>query len=203
MLGLPVSTEISKQLPKKAIYAKFGLKPAQRDHFDADISKLTIVNAISTTTIPALQKGDNVECIYVVDVTLKRPDYDPKNIQLLSKLIPQNIIFVMRYENRIQLAVYHTKLITGIWAKSEDYQIELKGLNLDKIWESLITDLGDITIEDGNSLEDQIAVDEAKAKLEKQIADLEKKARNEKQPRKKLEHYEHLKQLKSEFHAKY
>ena len=48
MLGLPVSTEISKQLPKKAIYAKFDLKPAQRDHFDADINNFnfTINNNI-------------------------------------------------------------------------------------------------------------------------------------------------------------
>lgn len=203
MLGLPISTEISKQLPKKAIYAKFDLKPAQRDRFDADISKLTIVNAISSTTIPALQKGEVVECIYVIDVALKRPDYDPKNIQMLSKLIPQNIIFAMHYEDKIQLAVYHNKLITGVWANVDDYQIELKGLNLDKIWESLITDLGDITIEEGNSLDEQIAVDEAKAKLEKQIAYLEKKARSEKQPRKRLEYFDKLKQLKIEFHAKY
>ncbi len=64
MLGLPASTEISKQLPKKAIYAKFDLKPQQRELFDVDVSKMTIVNAISTTTIPALQKGETVECIY-------------------------------------------------------------------------------------------------------------------------------------------
>ena len=102
----------------------------------------------------------------------------------------------MRYEDRIQLAVYHTKLITGVWAKVDDFQIELKGLNLDKIWESLITDLGDITIEEGNSLEDQIAADEAKAKIEKQIEGLEKKARTEKQPRKRLELFEQLKKLK-------
>lgn len=197
MLGLPIATEINKQLPKKAIYAKFELKPAQRDHFDEDVAKLAIVNIISPTTIPALPKGEQIECIYIIDVLLKKQDYDPKNIQLLSKLIPQNIIFAMRYENRIQLAVYHTKLITGTWANSEDYQIELKGLSLDKIWESLITDLGDITIEDGNSLEDQIAADEAKAKLEKQIADLEKMARSEKQPRKRLELFERLKKLKN------
>ncbi|MCQ2075117.1 MAG: DUF4391 domain-containing protein [Bacteroidaceae bacterium] len=196
MLGLPASTEISKQLPKKAIYAKFDLKSAQRDQFDADISKLTIVNAISSTTIPALQKGETVECIYVIDVALKRPDYDPKNIQLLSKLIPQNIIFAMRYEDKVQLAVYHTKLISGCWAKAEDYQIELKGLNLDKVWESLITDLGEITIVDGNSLDEQIAVDEAKTKLAKQIEDLEKKARAEKQPRKRLEYFEKIKLLR-------
>ena len=40
MLGLPKTTEIAKQLPKKAIYSKFELKPALRDHFDADISRI-------------------------------------------------------------------------------------------------------------------------------------------------------------------
>lgn len=58
------------------------------------------------------------------------------------------------------------------------------------------TDLGDITIEEGNSLDEQITVNEAKAKLEKQIEDLEKKARSEKQPRKRLEYFEQLKKLK-------
>ena len=57
MLGLPIATEINKQLPKKAIYAKFDLKPAQRDHFDEDVAKLAIVNIISPTTIPALPNG--------------------------------------------------------------------------------------------------------------------------------------------------
>lgn len=196
MIGLPIATEINKPLPKKAIFTKFELKPAQRDHFDEDVAKLAIVNIISPTTIPALLKGEKIECIYVIEVHLKRQGYDPKNIQMLSKLIPQNIIFALRYENKVQLAVYHTKLITGCWAKVEDYQIELKGLNLDKIWESLITDLGEITIEEGNSLDEQIAIDEAKRNLLKEIEQLEKKARSEKQPRKRLELFEQLKQLK-------
>jgi len=198
MLGLPPSTEISKQLPKKAIYAKFDLKPEQRERFDADVNKMTIINAISTTTIPALQKGETVECIYVVEVILKRPSYDPKNILLLSKLIPQNIIFAMKFDDKMQLAIYHGKLITGVWAGADDYKIELKGLNLDKIWESLIKDIGNITIEEGNTLEEQIAENEDKAKFAADIEHLERKARAEKQPRKRLELFEQLKRLKNE-----
>ena len=38
MYGLPIATERKQQLPKKAIYAKFDLKTAQRESFDADIS---------------------------------------------------------------------------------------------------------------------------------------------------------------------
>lgn len=43
MYGLPIATERKKQLPKKAVYAKFVLKPSQRDGFDADVSRMDIV----------------------------------------------------------------------------------------------------------------------------------------------------------------
>ena len=197
MLGLPIATEINKQLPKKAIYAKFELKPAQRDHFDEDVAKLAIVNIISPTTIPALPKGEQIECIYVIDVQLKKQHYDPKNIQLLSKLIPQKMVFALRYKDSIQLAINHTKLICSSWTNASNTTLTLQGLNLDRVWENIVISIGDIQIEEGNSLDEQMAVDEAKAKLEKQIADLEKKARNEKQSRKRLEYFEELKSLKT------
>lgn len=37
MLGLPKSTEMSKQLPKKAVYAKFQMNTAAKEKIDADI----------------------------------------------------------------------------------------------------------------------------------------------------------------------
>ena len=42
MLGLPKSTEMSKQLPKKAVYAKFQMNTAAKEKIDADISRITI-----------------------------------------------------------------------------------------------------------------------------------------------------------------
>ena len=197
MLGLPIATEISKQLPKKAIYAKFELKPAQRDHFDEDVAKLAIVNIISPTTIPALPKGEQIECIYIIDVSLKKQDYDPKNIQLLSKLIPQKMVFALRYEDSIQLAINHTKLICSDWMDASDATLTLQGLNLDRVWENIVISIGDIEVEEGSTLEEQIKVDDVKAKILKQIEMLEAKARNEKQPRKKLQYFEELKSLKS------
>ena len=196
MLGLPIATEINKQLPKKAIYAKFDLKPAQRDHFDEDVAKLAIVNIISPTTIPALPKGEQIECIYIIDVSLKKQDYDPKNIQLLSKLIPQKMVFALRYEDSIQLAINHTKLICSSWSNASDATLTLQGLNLDRVWENIVISIGDIEVEEGSTLEEQIQVDDTKAKILKQIDLLEAKARNEKQPRKKLEYFNQVKKLK-------
>ena len=61
MLGLPKSTELTQALPKTRIFAKFDLKSAQKESFDADVSRMSIVNVISPRTIPALPAGDNLE----------------------------------------------------------------------------------------------------------------------------------------------
>ena len=76
MYGLPQTTEVRKQLPKKAIYAKFELKPSQRESFDADIARIDIVAVVSTSTVPALNVGTEVKEFYLLAVQLKRKDYE-------------------------------------------------------------------------------------------------------------------------------
>ena len=198
MYGLPHTTEIRKQLPKKAIYAKFELKPAQRDGFDADVSRIDIVAVVSPTTVPAIAAGENIKEFYVLEVQLKKRNYDEKNIATLSKLIPQNILFALQYEDQAQLAIYHTKLIKSAWKSTHDTEIRLSGLNLDTVWENIIKDIGEIQVRDGKALTEQIADDERLAKLKKQIEELERKCRAEKQPRKRLELYERLIILKKQ-----
>ena len=195
MLGLPKSTEMSKQLPKKAIYTKFQMNTAAKDKIDADISRITIVNEITAdkVNIPA---GENVQCFFVLLVTLKRRNFDEKNIAMLSKLIPQNILLILEYEDSCKLAIYHTKLMQTQWRPDDQYSIELKGIDLDKVWENIVAQIGGITIADNNTLDEQIQLDESRQKLEKEIAKLEKLARSEKQPRKKFELVQRIKQLR-------
>ena len=194
MLGLPKSTELSQQLPKTRIFAKYDLRSSQKDRFDEDISRMAIVNVISQRTIPALPPGEKVESIYVLEVLLKKQDYDPRNIQLLSKLIPQNILFLLRYEDKIQLAIFYTKLFTGDWGPEPE--VILSGLDLDAAWEGIVKMVGAIEVEEGNTLEGQIHYDEARAKLLKRIEDLEARSRSEKQTRRRLEMFEELQELK-------
>ena len=195
MLGLPQKTELSKQLPKKAIYAKFLMNTAQKDRFDADISKITIVNEVSANTkiIPA---GENVKSFYVLLISLKTRDYDERNIISLSKLIPQNMLMVLEFEDKCRLAVYCTKLLQSAWQKTAECAVQLSGTTLDAVWENIVTQVGDITVEEGNSLNEQIAADDERAKLEKEITKLEKLARAEKQPKKKFELAQKVKALK-------
>lgn len=198
MYGLPHTTKIRKQLPKKAIYAKFELKPAQRDGFDADVSRIDIVAVVSPTTVPAIAAGKDIKEFYVLAVQLKKKDYDEKNVAMLSKLIPQNILFALQYEDETQLAIYHTKLIKSDWKSTADIEIRLSGLNLDTVWENFIKDIGEIYVQEGKTLTEQIQEDERFVKLKKQIEELERKCRTEKQPRKRLELYEQLTTLKKQ-----
>lgn len=197
MYGLPDTTQVKKQLPKKAIYAKFGLKPSQREGFDADVSRIDIVAVVSPATIPAVAAGENIKEFYVLAVQLKRKDYAEKNIEMMSELIPQNILFALQYENQTQLAVYHTKLICSRWMPTEETVIALSGLNLDTVWENIIKTVGEIQVQEGNTLAEQIAKDEERVRTLKLIAALEKRMAKETQPRKKRELFERIKTLKS------
>lgn len=195
MLGLPKTTEMSKQLPKKAIYAKFQMNTAAKTKIDADISRITIVNEIAPNkvNIPA---GEDVKSFFVLLVSLKKKEYDEKTIATLSKLIPQNILFVLEYENESRLAIYHIKVMQTEWKPTENQQIELQGLNLDTVWENIVKSLECGVWNEELSLDENLALHEQQEKLQKQITKLEKQARAEKQPKKKFEIVQQLKKLK-------
>lgn len=197
MLGLPKSTELNKLLPKKALYAKFQMNTAAKERFDADISRISIVGEISPHTA-GIAKGENVASIFVLLVSLKRKDFQPGTIAQISKLIDQNMLLVLEFEGQRKLAIYHTKLIQTEWTRPENCTVSLKGLDLDAVWENLIIQVGGITIQQGNTLDQQIAADEKRAKLKKEIARLEKLARAEKQPKKKFDLVQQVKKLQQE-----
>ena len=200
MYGLPQTTEVRKQLPKKAIYAKFDLKPSQRESFDADIARIDIVAVISPSTVPAIAEGKEVKEIYLLALQMKRKEYDSKNIVLLTKLIPQKMVLALHYNDEVQFAVHHTKLITSEWQllTSNSSFLIIKGLTLDTVWDNIVKSIGQIDVENGNTLTEQIATNDQREKLLAQIATLERKMAIEKQPRRKREYFEQIKQLKSQ-----
>lgn len=50
----------------------------------------------------------------------------------------------------------------------------MKGLTLDMVWNSLVSFIGELKIEEGNTLIEQIKIDEERNKILKQIESLEK-----------------------------
>jgi hypothetical protein len=203
MLGLPTSTEVRRQLPKKMLFAKFELKPSQRDSFDADVSRLDIVNWISPKTVPAIAEGTEVKEFYVVEVTLKHKEFDAHNIALVAKLIPQRILFALHYGDEIQLAIYHTKLFVGEWHGDDNDNLLSTNYNLDQVWEHIVASVGGVVVEQGNTLNEQIAVDECRAKIEKEIASLKRQMNATRQSKRKMELFDQIKKLEKNLNAQH
>lgn len=198
MLSLPESTELQKPLPKAQIYRKFQLTNAQVSKFDSDISRIEIVNDVSARTIPSILEGKKVKGFYVLSVMLKTKNYEPKNIEKIAKLIPQNLVFALQYEEQVQLAVFYEKLFVSEWKDRQDAVLSLNGLDFDKVWENVIKSIEGGEWKSGISLKENIALKEKKEKLQKEIDKLEKLARKEVQPKRKFELVEQKRKLEEE-----
>ena len=197
MLGLPKSTELNKPLPKTAIYTKFQMNAAEKTKIDADISRIVIVNEVSAAKLN-LAPGESVQAFFVLQVTLKHREFSEKTLITLSKLIPQNMVLLLECDGQAKLAIYHTKLLQTPWRDPAELTLTIKGLTMDAVWENVIVQVGNIRLQTGNTLDQQIAIDEQRAKLEKEIARLEKLAWAEKQPKKKFELVQRINILKKE-----
>lgn len=198
MFGLPKSTEINKQLPKKAIFEKFKPNAAERKLFDEQINRLSIVTEISPQTV-SIAADEDVAAIYIILVHMKTVDCDKKNIILLSKLIDQNMLFALQYDGDIKFAAYRANRVLMSDRKPiDEWKFKLKGLDLKAIWDALVADVAQIEPVEDKDLDEIIIRKEFQEKLKKQILVLEKKAMNERQPRRKWDLAEEIKQLKEQ-----
>lgn len=192
--GLPSSTQIRKPVHKKILYAKFPteLSGDKRKQFDEDIGRIIITNEISPISVN-IKEGEQVKSIFVLQIELKNKSYNERNIVLISKMFGQHLLIVLTYGEEVQLAIYQTRLLHSEWLPAEDASIRLIGLDLDAVWEGMVTQVSGIAVADNNSLDEQIVIEQEKSKLLKQIEDLEKKARKETQAKKKFEMFQRLK----------
>ena len=186
MLKLPEVTQLQKSLPKVQIYRKFELTNAQQTRFDADISRIDIVNEVSSRTIPSIKEGEKVKNFYVLSVTLKTKDYETRNIERIAKLITQNLVFSLQFEEEIQIAVFCEKVFATDWMPESKASIQLTGLNFDEVWENIIKKIEGGEWDNDLTLKENIEIKDKKEKLEKEINRLEKLARKEVQPKKKI-----------------
>ena len=197
MLGLPASTEIKKVITKKKVYEHFAaeMSAERRKSFDADIARIVLMNEISPVSLN-LADGDEVHAFFIMHVMLRQKDFDQKNIAFIARMFGQHLVIVLQYEDEQRLALWQTRLMMNDWISGESVALPLNGLNMDTVWEGVVTAISGIAPEQGRTLNEQIAVSDQRAKLLKQIEKLEKQARAEKQPKRKFELVQKINKMK-------
>lgn len=207
MLGFPQTTEFNKRIPKQKFYENMEVSPALKRVFVEQIKLIHWRNKLAVSTMN-IAPGETVTEIEVIEIKLVSQQLNETVLRQIDKEIPYHILFILSFDGKVQAwtgykeatesgnkafkvnKYYHTD-----WMPQDELNLKVEGLNMDTVWENLIIQVGGVEVGRGKSLDEQIQLDDQKAKLQKEIEKLEKQARSEKQPNKKFELAQKVKKL--------
>lgn len=209
MLGLPVSTEFNKRIPKQKFYENIAVTPAMKKAFVEQIRIIYWRNKIATTTLN-LAAGEQVTEIEVFEVRLSAPELDESVLRQIDREIPYHILFLLEYEGKYRAVIGYKEAAVGKtafkvdryystdWMDEDDLPVHLEGLTLDDVYENFVRQIaGDVLgAGESTSLKDSVEQQKQREQLEKQIVALEAKIRKEKQLNRRMEMNTELKKLR-------
>lgn len=193
MLGLPKSTEYNKRIPKTQFYRNLNLPNKVKQQFVDEIDTIIWQNKISPDTM-AVSAGEGVTEIEVIEIRLHQKGISKNILEIMDRGIPYHIVFALTFKGEVQVAIGYKEKSQKIdakyrvegyyfsdWASIDEFVLELKGLNLDRIYENLLRQFIPKERPQVRDLRETIAIQE---EIEKQAAlceSIEKRMKNESQ----------------------
>ena len=190
MILFPGGSAVGRILPKEEFYKRLKINSDLKGKFVSDIRRITVENSLTENTLH-LKPGSDVVEIIVLALDLKKQTVDERILEHIARQNKHNILFLMRFEEQGQLALYFSKLYKTEWQSLEAMQLETKGFTLDEVWHGYVEQIAISEESEPVAKEVPIAYrlrrQEEILKLKNSIEKLEKAARSEKQPKKKFE----------------
>lgn len=195
MLNLPKSTEFNKRIPKNKFYNNLKISDKLKTQFAKEIESIYWKNKLSIETIN-VGSGSEVKEIEIIEINVKVRKISKNIIEIIDKGIPYHIIFILRFKDLAQICISHKEnsqhyrdkfkindYFKTDWLNYEDIDLNIEGLNLDKIYENFIIQIGGgaLNLEDDKSIKEAILEAKEKEKLESIALSLKNKIKNEKQ----------------------
>jgi len=201
MMQLPSATAVGRVMPKEAFYKRLTLSSDLKEKFVTDVKRITISNSLTAATLN-LEAGTEISEILVLTIDLKKQQFDGRIVENIARQNPHKLLFLLRFEDKAQLAVYYAKLYTTAWLSYDKITLKVKGFTLDAVWQGF---LEQIALQDGltenkpnEDIDTKLQRQEMILKLKKEIEKLEKRTQSEVQPKKKFELYQQLQELNKE-----
>ena len=132
---------------------------------------------------------------------MKKQSFDAKIIEAIARQNPHELVFILSFEGKRQLAIYHSKLYRSPWMNKTDVELTAVGFSVDEIMDCLIEQIALTEESEGReelSIDDRLARQEQIEKLQKQIEKTEAAAWKEQQPKKRFELYSRVQEYKKE-----
>lgn len=199
MLAFPQSTTVHRKIPKEAFYKHMTLSVALKEKFVAQVDRIFVENSLTQKNLN-LGEASPIKEILLLVMTLKKQEFDGKIAEAIARQNPHKLVFLLQFEGKGQLAIYHGRLYRTAWVNEEDLKLNLEGTSLGSIWEHMIERIA--LKEERPGKTETLTMDERlarQAELERLTALIEKTERavwKEKQPKKKFALYQKLQEYK-------
>jgi len=168
--NLPKSTLINKFIPKINIFHHANSNYKGREEFRA-VQKITRKHKLAENTI-GIHKWSKAEEIQIFEIQLKEKSI-PKNVlATIDKIIPYPILFECVFKDDVAyVIIYDKEFFVSDW--NSDIQFELNWVNLDKVYEKIVSkfvlwnDIWDGNTEFQDTMERHRKVEALKKEIEK------------------------------------
>ena len=211
MLGLPKSTEFNRRIPKQKFYENIDVSPALKRVFVEQIKIIYWRYKIAPSTVN-LASGDTVTEIEVFEIKLTSQMQPEPVLRQIDRAIPYHIVFLLECEGKYQAWTAYKEASAGAnafkvhsyyhtdWLPEEELPLKLEGLNMDKVYENFVRQIGGEALEASGeeTLQQSVERDKRRQELRKQIEALQAKIRKEKQLNKQVQLNTELKKLRKE-----
>lgn len=201
MLNFPESTKVHKRIPKEAFYRHLPLSAALKEKFVSDVETIIMENSLKKENLNLAEDSD-VREIILLSIKLKKQDFDRKIVEAIARQNSHKLVFLLAYEDKCQLAVYHGKLYRTDWIKEKNLTLTLSGNTLAEIWDDLIRQIAisskAVLRQKDHTVNEQLKIQDEVNRLNKLIQKTAKAAWKEQQPKKRFELYTKLQKYKKQ-----
>ena len=212
MYNLPTSTIVNRVIPKKTLVDQLGANTRMKNHFTDDVVKVEWLAKLAPRALNVAD-GKDVHEISVFLVPLKVKDCPNDIYSFIDGLIPRHTLFILEWNGQVCLHLNYkerventstsdksftiTKTYRSEWMADKALQIDVQGLNMDIIYESLVRQAAGAKIENqGDCLREDVKLANQRELLIKELEALKRKEASEKQPQKRFSIHNQIIELK-------
>lgn len=180
-LNLPVKTVYGKFIPKEKLYNHADINASTKERFVRQIERITWTNKISPETVNV--KPGKYSEIEVFQIDLKDGNIDDKLIQIIDRVIPYPILFVICYNDYFYLTMpYKDGVNIGPYFKSNWMNVVdlmLIGLTIDQIYANILHAIDNDLKSDVLPLDGAVKLYTERQQIQKRIDQLTKQIARE------------------------
>lgn len=199
--SLPSTVLVGRVMPKKAFYEHLKATAVVKEEFVHLIERIELVASIKEASVH-ISAGE-VEEIDVLSLYLREAEWDcgepampRKAINLVARSVPNKLVFACLVQSRCKLCVKRGSLRETAWASASEIALELRGVTLDEVWDSLCSQVV-FGSADPADFEGRLArADELEA-LQAQLGKAQRRRAAEKQIKKRNALWDEIKDLEN------